>query len=180
MSELILPSVVALVLLSDGARTTPDSDSLAGEFTVYEDPSHPIPGWVRDFDHLPRAVQLNKFEQLTIAQRIELAILIGDLHEPPDGTWFVEVSNMGQPVVAAVETMLPKERSDHFVIGMLTILSELRNLSCYIVIIPPTLDESFATRVSQMVEPYYRKYGMRLVEQIRKPNNCPRPGPTPR
>jgi hypothetical protein len=42
MSELILPSVVALALLSDGTRTTPDSDSLAGEFTVYEDPSEAI------------------------------------------------------------------------------------------------------------------------------------------
>jgi len=132
------------------AAAATDNEKLMIPFSVYEDPLHPIPAWVREFEGSRNKTQEMLFADMDIAKKIELAVLIQDLNEPSQLTWQFKVADVGEAAMKEVDAMIRREKSEHFFVGLLKIMSTIRNRNCGVPM-PPDLATVVANRVDLIV-----------------------------
>src|SRR5206468_7573660 len=112
VSRLSIGPLLVLALVANALAEAAVGDEIAIPFSVYEDPLHPIPQRVRSFADKKMKEQQLLFARMGIAEKIEVAVLIQDLNEPPDLTWESRVASVGQVALDQIARMLPDEKSE--------------------------------------------------------------------
>lgn len=85
-----------------------------------------VPEWVRKFTTLEEFEQARQFDEMKLSAKVQLAIEIQELQEPPDIHWESKIIKMGAAVVPDLQDLLRKERCDRMIVGLIVILAGIR------------------------------------------------------